>query len=282
MTGPALSVVIPAFNAAATIGDQLAALIDQESAPLFEVIVADNRSGDDTARAALSYSDRLDLRVVPAYERQGVNCARNAGISAAQGAIIVLLDADDRAHPHVLASFAEAFAQNPRLGIAGGILSTRDPETYEMERPQNYLPYVPGGIMAFRRSVIDAIGGFDESFVGGHDEVDFCWRAQHAGFEITLARGALLDRVERPTMRGAFRQFRRYGATYVQLWAKHRDRGIPGGTPRGEWQVMRKTLRGVPGLWAPDEQHRLAAARATGWTLGRWQGNLRHHVWGPR
>lgn len=276
------SVVIPAYNAAATIGEQLGALARQEDAPQFEVVVADNRSTDGTADVAQRFSDRLDLRVVPAYERQGVNCARNAGIRAARGKIVVLVDADDRARPGVLAAFAEAFTEEPTLGIAGGILSTRDPETYEMERPQRYLPYVPGGIMAIRREVIDAIGGFDEAFVGGHDEVDFCWRAQHAGFEIGLARGALLERTDRPTPRSTFRQFRRYGATYVQLWAKHRDRGILGSTVRGELQMLRKTLRRVPDLWDRDMPRRLDAAQAIGWNVGRWQGDLRYRSLGPR
>lgn len=276
------SVVVPAYNAAESIGHQLEALIRQENAPPFEVIVADNRSTDGTAEAAQSFSDRLDIRVVPAFERQGVNCARNAGIRAARGEIVVLLDADDSARPGVLAAFAEAFAKEPALGIAGGILSTRDPATYEMERPQRYLPYAPGCIMAIRREVIDAIGVFDESFVGGHDEVDFCWRAQHAGFPIRLARGALLDRTDRPTPRSAFRQFRRYGATYIQLWVKHRDRGIPGGTVRGELQMLRKTLRRIPGLRSHDLQRRLDAAQAIGWNIGRWQGDLRYRTLGPR
>ncbi|MEV0869278.1 glycosyltransferase family A protein [Brachybacterium paraconglomeratum] len=274
--------MIPAYNAADTIGQQLEALICQESAPPFEVVVADNRSTDGTAEVARHFSNRLDIRVVPAFERQGVNCARNAGIQAARGEIVVLLDADDRARPGVLAAFADAFAKEPALGIAGGILSTRDPATYEMEHPQWYLPYLPGCIMAIRREVIDAIGGFDESFVGGHDEVDFCWRAQHAGFPIGLARGALLDRTDRPTPRSAFRQFRRYGATYIQLWVKHRDRGIPGSTVRGELQMLRKTLRRVPDLRSRDLPRRLDAAQAIGWNVGRWQGDLHYRTLGPR
>lgn len=282
MTAPYISVVIPAYNAEATISDQLTALVDQENAPSFEVVVADNRSTDDTAGAAMRFADRLNIRVVPALERQGVNCARNAGIAASLGEVLVLLDADDRAHPQVLAAFTETFTQQPTLGIAGGILSTRDPETYEMEHPQGYLPYVPGGIMAIRREVIETIGGFDENFVGGHDEVDFCWRAQHAGFQIDLARDALLDRVDRPTARSAFRQFRRYGATYVQLWVKHRDFGIPGGSPRGELRMLGRSLSALPGLWNRDKRAQLETAQWIGWTVGRWQGNLHYRVWGPR
>ena len=233
MTAPLFSVVIPAYNAAATIGEQLEALVCQESAPAFEVVVADNRSNDRTADAAMEYADRLNIRVVRAFERQGVNYARNTGIEASRGDIIVLLDADDRAQAEVLKAFSEAFARDPGLGIAGGLLSSHDQESFEMERPQGYLPYVPGGIMALRRAVYDSIGGFDEEFVGGHDEVDFCWRAQHAGFRIDLVREAVLDRTERQTLRGAFHQFRGYGSTYVQLWVKHRERGIAGSSPRG-------------------------------------------------
>lgn len=281
MPTPVVSVVIPAFNAASTIACQLDALVTQGDAPPFEVVVADNRSTDATAEVAASYRGRLDIRVVAAHQRQGVNCARNVGIAAARGSIIVLLDADDRAAPGTLRALTRALEVTPTAGIAAGILSMHDPATFELERPQGYLPYAPGGFMAMRKSVYDTVGGFDEDFIGGHDEVDLCWRAQHAGFEIAIARDAHLERVERTTARDALRQFHRYGYTYVQLFAKHRDRGIMGSSPRQELTILKRVVKALPHL-ASEPEKRLNASRFLGWHIGRWRGNLRFRTWGPR
>lgn len=282
MSAPQISVVIPAFNAAGTIGRQIEALRRQVDAPLFEVIVADNRSTDATAQAARACAGGLDLRVVPAVERQGVNCARNAGVRAAQAPLIVLIDADDVIDPRALRAFADAAAASPGAGIISGVLSMHDPETFELERPQGYLPYAPGCLMAVRRAAFDAVGGFDESFVGGHDEVDFAWRVQHAGWDVALARGARLERIERSSPRGAFCQFQRYGYTYIQLYARHRARGIAGSSWRAERPLVKRVLRQLPRLRARSVADRIDAAGFIGWHIGRWTGDLRFRTWGPK
>ena len=80
----ALSVILPCFNASATIGHQLDALTAQRWDKRWEVIVADNGSTDASRTVAESYKDRLDLRVVDASDRKGASHARNVGASAAR------------------------------------------------------------------------------------------------------------------------------------------------------------------------------------------------------
>ena len=80
---PALgcSVVIPTFNAADVIEQQLAALAGQKDAAPFEVVVADNGSTDDLASAVAQWRKALPgLRVVDASRDRGVSVARNVGI----------------------------------------------------------------------------------------------------------------------------------------------------------------------------------------------------------
>lgn len=279
---PAVSVVIPAFNAARTIATQLEALTGQEDAPEFEVVVADNRSTDDTAEVAERFAGQLELRVVAAFEYQGVNCARNTGIAAAKAECIVLIDADDVVGPRFLAEITGPFDDDPRLGIVGGAGdSGNGPET-ELRICQGHLGYVLGAALAVRREVFDAVGGFDPHFVGGHDEVDFCWRAQHAGYGITVAPEAVFTYVQRADDRAAFHQYRRYGFTYAQLYAKHRHRGITGGSLRSEMHLLRGTLRDLPRFVRARGAERAAMARGFGWTLGRWTGDLRLRVLAPR
>jgi glycosyltransferase involved in cell wall biosynthesis len=85
----AVSVVIPAYNAAHTIGGTLKALQAQSDAPEFETIVVDNASTDDTAHVA-----RQCGATVLYEQRRGPAAARNCGLRHASGEIIAHLDAD--------------------------------------------------------------------------------------------------------------------------------------------------------------------------------------------
>ena len=91
-----ITVIIPAFNAAATIGDALASVAAQ-SRPPAQTLVVDDGSTDATARLARAHGAQvLSLR------NGGVGAARNAGIVASTLPWIALLDADDRWHPRRL------------------------------------------------------------------------------------------------------------------------------------------------------------------------------------
>lgn len=281
MSTPQLSIVIPAYNAAGTIGRQLASLAAQVDPPEIEVIVADNRSTDGTARAAVSAQGELDLRVVPALRAQGANCARNEGIRASRAPLILCIDADDETDPHALRAVVDAFAADPTLDLGAGVPLTEDPVTFTLPASMGFLPYGISAFLALRREVFDAVDGFDEAFVGGQEEVDFCWRAQLAGFRLDVVRAARFSYVPRADARAAFRQYRRYGATYIQLYVKHREQGIVGSSARIERHDVPRVLRTVRRMARPGDD-RVESARALGWIVGRWQGNLRHRVWGPR
>src|SRR5947208_2209765 len=96
-----LSVVIPARNAATTIGLQLAALAKQDYAGAIEVVVVDNDSDDGTVEVASSFRDRLaGLRVVPARSRRSVAHARNVGFASVANDAVLVCDADDVVDEH--------------------------------------------------------------------------------------------------------------------------------------------------------------------------------------
>ncbi len=102
-----ISVVIPAYNAAAFIGDTIDSALRQTLAPL-EVIVIDDGSRDDTAAVA----ERHGARVIR-QANGGVTVARNTGIAASKGEWIALLDHDDVWEPQKLARQANAIALHP-------------------------------------------------------------------------------------------------------------------------------------------------------------------------
>ena len=114
---PRVSVIIPAFNAAATLAPTLASALAQSYADL-EIVVVDDGSTDATAEIATAFADR-DPRVrVIITANGGVAKARNRGIAEARGELLAPLDADDLWHPEKIARQVETLdAAGPRVGL---------------------------------------------------------------------------------------------------------------------------------------------------------------------
>lgn len=113
MTGEKVSVIIPAWNAAATIGRAVESLLTQTRRP-DEVIVVDDGSPDDIESAVRRFGSFV--RYVR-KENGGVSSARNRGIDEATGDFISFLDADDFWHPEKLQKQMQVFAQHPEVGL---------------------------------------------------------------------------------------------------------------------------------------------------------------------
>ena len=159
-----LSVVIAAYDAAATLGTQLEALVGQAPGLEWEVVVADNRSTDATATVAKSFADRLDLRVVPAPAKANAAYARNVAVATCEAGWIAFVDADDMVAPGWVESMAHALREHQ---FVAGRLDTQYLNTPTVVRtrpvPQGTglqwwsvgppLPHAGGGNLGIHRSV---------------------------------------------------------------------------------------------------------------------------------
>jgi glycosyltransferase involved in cell wall biosynthesis len=177
MTARLVSVVIPCLNAAGTIERLVGSLHAQElpAELALEIVTVDNGSTDGTA----GILRRLPVRVVEEPKR-GPAAARNAGVRAANGAIIVFLDADMRAaHGRLIAEHIRTLDEHPEVGIAGGAM-THDPEQRSLlafaenatalfnwhdRLPARELTFQPAGNQAFRRGLFDELGPWNESLL---------------------------------------------------------------------------------------------------------------------
>lgn len=110
---PTLSVLIPAYNAADTIGEALESVLTQRPAPL-EVVVSDDGSEDDLTGVLAGFGGRV--RVVRGPNR-GLATARNRAAAAARGELLGLLDADDVWLPGRAAALTQVAAARPDLCI---------------------------------------------------------------------------------------------------------------------------------------------------------------------
>ena len=108
-----ISAVIPVYNRAALIRRAVDSVLSQTVKP-YEVIVVDDGSTDDTPRILAAYGDKL---TVIRQQNRGVSAARNAGIKAAGGDWIALLDSDDEWLPKKLQYAREFIKQNPEIKI---------------------------------------------------------------------------------------------------------------------------------------------------------------------
>ncbi|MFC2576956.1 MAG: glycosyltransferase family 2 protein, partial [Rothia dentocariosa] len=102
MTRPkpiAASVIIPVYNGANYITQQLDALAAQTGNPSFEVLICDNGSTDGTRAVVEGYNAPYPLRVIDASQRGGASHARNMGAVQAAGDILIFCDGDDLVEP---------------------------------------------------------------------------------------------------------------------------------------------------------------------------------------
>jgi glycosyltransferase involved in cell wall biosynthesis len=286
---PGVSVIIPALNAERTLPGQLAALALQEDAPDFEVVVADNGSTDGTRSTARAWSDRLSIRVVDCSARPGASFARNAGAQAAAGDKLIFCDADDVVSSRWVQSMASALDRG-RVLVAGPVVrvSEQTPVGWLPEDPgygtdvapyMGFLPCVLAGSMAVWRSDYLDLGGFDNSYRGGCEDVDFSWRAQLAGLEAVPAPGCYLYYVPRTAAAEVFAQERRYTSQGILLWVRFRAHPAVNG-PSFRWTVT-AVLRGLAELrprMVKDRQARYAWAKRLGADLGSLEGHLTYRV----
>ena len=93
MEKPLVSVVIPAYNCAATIGRAIGSVLEQGVD--LEILVIDDCSGDDTARVAESYGDHPEVFCYRNEKNEGAAKSRNRGVQLARGRYVAFLDADD-------------------------------------------------------------------------------------------------------------------------------------------------------------------------------------------
>ncbi|WP_210649293.1 glycosyltransferase family 2 protein [Nocardioides sp. SYSU D00065] len=243
MTKPVCSVVIPTYNAAHLIGQQLEALSTQQDAPPFEVVVADNGSTDDLEAGLAPWRERLPLlRRVDASRGRGVSVARNVGIEHASTDKILVCDADDRASPSWVSVMARGLAEHPLVSgpVETTLLSGRsaawvpiEPRTTGLFETWEGRTYGIGCNLGLRREVWEAVGGFDEGYPAGAEEIDFAWRAWDLGHRFAYLPDALLHYRIRTDLRGVLRQQYNSGRGTATLYARFRPAEVvPKSAPR--------------------------------------------------
>jgi glycosyltransferase involved in cell wall biosynthesis len=170
---PVISIVVPTRNRGNFLNRLLESLVPL-SYPSWFVIVVDDGSTDETAEICARWADRgLPLRYYhQPWSKMG--SARNRGIVESEGEIVAFTDDDCLIAPAWLDAIATAFEAHPEaLGVQGKTITDRaamTPFTRQVEQFEGGQPYRTCNI-AYRRSVLSALGGFDSHLIRGEDVV---------------------------------------------------------------------------------------------------------------
>jgi glycosyltransferase involved in cell wall biosynthesis len=200
---PHFSIVIPAYNAEASLGRALKSLQRQRRGD-WEAIVIDDGSCDGTLYVARQWADR-DRRIqVLSQDNRGVSAARNAGIARAQAEWLVFLDADDTLSRRYLSLMSKAAAKKPtagavccgyvRIGTNGDKTGFYGAPRFDVDPFLTCARRTPTCIHGFmvRRRIVVEVGAFDVQLSTSEDW-DLWVRVARAGTEFTVVRERLAE-----------------------------------------------------------------------------------------
>jgi glycosyltransferase involved in cell wall biosynthesis len=281
-----VSVIIPARNVAHVIGAQLDALARQRFAGSWEVVVVDDRSTDGTRSVVERFSRVLPgLRIVSTA--QGVNAAhaRNTGVTAARGRLLLFTDADDVVAedwlPVMAGALGDAHIVAGRLDVHrlnAPWVRASQPTTQKQGLQvwdvggRTWLEHAAGPNLGVTRELWETVGAFDPE-IDLLEDVDFCFRAQLAGYELGFVPDSVVHYRLRTTLGGIYRQARDWGAASVEIQRRYVPFGMPPPHPvrsvlswgRVPFELLAVRDRGDLARWL----HRL------GWRVGRFRGTIR-------
>jgi glycosyltransferase involved in cell wall biosynthesis len=232
-----VSIVIPCLNGSKTIVRLIHSLQRQilPQGTRLEIIVVDNGSTDGTP----DLIEELPVRLV----REGVRgpaAARNAGVRASSGEVIIFLDADTRASSEKLVlEHLRTLDLSPHIGIAGGAISP-DPEQKSLvafaenmtalfnwhdRTPSRFLSFQPFGNLAFRREVFERVGPLDEGLLFLED---FEWnsRVRGLGYNIYFNAHAGVYLNGRESLWEALKKFYAWGLNIRETYVPGREQQV--------------------------------------------------------
>ena len=222
-----VSIIIPVFNQVNFTAHCLETLYATTPIALsFEVIIVNNASTDETSTFLLEAASHYSgLRVISNPENLMFSGGCNIGAKEAQGEYLLFLNNDTEPHPGWLEPLINLAASDASIGIIGSKLIFPDGTIQHAgivvgERDGDPYPYhvhlgmlatntcvndireyqmVTGACLLIRNELFKQVGGFDEGFINGHEDLDLCLKTRKAGFRVMYCPDSVVTHFESRT-----------------------------------------------------------------------------------
>ena len=203
--------MVPTLNRGSYLIDTLHDLLAQDYRPI-EILVVDQSCGEDANLLDLAHR-HCDLISYHKVSFRGLPLARNYGWQHAKYGAVVFVDDDIRCGPSLVAEHLRGLSQ-PNIGMVAGGIDERISSEEDSPAPGRFsfwtatpqrgfsasgdclVKHVPGGNFSVWRSVLRAVGGFDEALALGaalYEETELCMRVRKCGFDIYFNGSARLQ-----------------------------------------------------------------------------------------
>lgn len=222
-----LGVVIVSWNSEASLQECLEAVRQQAEAD--EIVVVDNASSDASTWVA---GAEPGVRVLALSQNLGFAGGANLGIASTTTDLVLVLNPDVTLAPGALARLRDRFCNDPRLGVCGPLLLNPDRSlqsagvavdvTAHPQAMKDEPFFVPGCALAARREVFEQVG-FDESFFMFVEDLDFCWRAQLAGWRVAVEPAAQAVHVGGASLSGGYASDGGWETVPLRIYLRERN-----------------------------------------------------------
>lgn len=262
-TRPTFSVLMPAYNAEATIASSVGSVLRQTRSD-FELIIVDDGSTDATTSRIEPFVRDSRIRLL-SQVNQGPSAARNTAIADARGKYVSLLDSDDLWLPHYLETMGATLDADANAGVAytdsAWILDSSSGRIRRVSRVEAVTPTAPSNAIhppeflrallrrgnyifvgtTIRRSVLDRVGGF-RADVQGVEDYEMWLRIASQGYRFVRCRPRLVIYRERPGQLSSDRRSMLTTAERVYRIVAE-EYGVEDDIRELAWQRMREKAR---------------------------------------
>jgi len=226
-TSVKVSIVVTCRNNALTISECLQALVDQDyPAEDMEIVVIDACSTDGTADIARKFTNKVYV------EPFNAAAAYNYAMKVVSYPVLGFVDSDAKVEPAWLRKITPHLSKPGVAGVSGAIETWNmqnawaRAQGYEIKNRYNRIGKYTNRIatmnLLLKRSVIEEVGGWNESFPSQYD-TEFGWRLSQRGYKIAYEPDAKCYHFNRPTLKAYWRQQLQYGRNTTRLYLLHRS-----------------------------------------------------------
>lgn len=228
------SIIIPNLNGEGWLEDSIMSCINQDFDGEYEIIVIDNGSKDSSMDIIKRCAEKFEnFSIIENKENTGFSYAVNQGIKMSKGEYSVMFNNDAFAQPDWLKNLVDTAEKDEKIfSVASKMI-----QHYNRNLCDDAGDYVPlfgwtckrgdglsekrytkqerifsacGGAALYRKSILDEIGYFDETFFAYGEDVDLGWRGNNAGYKNIFCPSAVCYHICSATTGGRYNDFKAF------------------------------------------------------------------------